>query len=127
MAAFNAAFLAFRAAARMREIDVGAVWVRRQVICSVVINQSADTREMSEASNLGYEILRKQNYAAVANTCSSPAVSPAALRPNSLPKPASATVSMCKPYTDSSLIRVVVTVKYGSDGGEVSHATYLGG
>lgn len=94
---------------------------------SVVINQSADTREMSEASNLGYEILRKQNYAAVANTCSSPVVSPATLRSNSLPKPASATVSMCKPYTDSSLIRVVVTVKYGSDGEEVSHATYLGG
>lgn len=93
---------------------------------TVVIEQSADARRMSEASNIAYEIMRKEAYAVVSEPCSSPITSSPTVRANNLPKPVSATIYRCKPYTDSSIIQVRVTVRYGSTNQEVSHAIYLG-
>ena len=95
---------------------------------SVIIRQSADTRTMSQASNIGYEILRKQSYSAVINPCSNPqktAIPGSSIPANGLPAPVSVTISKCRPYNDSNLVNVIVTVKYGPQNREVSHAMYL--
>ena len=96
---------------------------------TVVLEQSADTRRMSEASNIGYEILRKTRYASVGNACSTPTTLSVPVRANNLPKPVSATVYTCKPYATTPVMRATVTVIYGSgaEKNEVSHAIYLGG
>ena len=94
---------------------------------SVVLANSVETRYMGEASNIGYEVLRDDGgtYVATTNSCSSPSTS-VVNKPNSLPAPTTITLNRCRPFTDSSIIKVTVTVTYGPHNQEVSHATYLG-
>ncbi len=92
---------------------------------SVVSYQSGQARNMGEASNIGYKILRQQTYSAVANPCSSPLTQNVVVPAGELPSPTNITVEKCKPFSDSSLIKVVVVVEYGDKGGRTVHATYL--
>lgn len=92
---------------------------------SAVSYQSGQARNMGEASNIGYKILRQQTYSAVTNSCSSPLVQTASVPSGKLPEPTAITVEKCKPFADSSLIKVKVVVDYGVRGGRTVHATYL--
>ena len=92
---------------------------------SAVSYQSGQARNIGEASNIGYKILRQQTYSAVTNSCASPLVQTAPAPSGELPEPVAITVEKCKPFADSSLIKVVVVVEYGVRGGRTIHATYL--
>lgn len=92
---------------------------------SAVSYQSGQARNMGEASNIGYRILRQQTYSSVTNSCSSPLTQNIPAPVGELPNPVTITVEKCKPFADSSLIKITVVVEYGARGGRVVHATYL--
>ena len=98
---------------------------------SVVNSRAANTRMMSEASNIGYEVLRKEG--SVYNDSGIPAcnttvsthptqsVTRSDLR---LPSP-SIRIRRCVPFSGVPIILVTVTVSYDSPLKEVVHATYI--
>lgn len=93
--------------------------------------RSANSREMSEASNVGYEVLRKEGsvYKPTSNSCAAPSEEAITNRTGlKIPNP-SIRILRCKPIQGSSLIQVTVSVKYGQLGTqrEVLHATYVSG
>lgn len=91
----------------------------------------ANVRELALASNVGYSVLRggAGPIAPTVAECGSP-VSDVVPNPSliagadSLPN-VKITIRRCKPMTSSSLIRVSVTVEYGSPIKEVTHASYI--
>lgn len=92
----------------------------------MVSNRSSVTREMSEASNIGYEVLRKEGgvYQPISSPCATPTtqvITKTGLKLSNV----TITIRRCKPFSDSEIIKVSVSVKYGTPQKEVVHATYL--
>ncbi len=91
-----------------------------------------NARETAQASNVGYSILRNQGsvHQLITNNCTNPAienVDPATVTGlTNLPN-ATATIRRCRPVAASTMIRVLVTVQYGSTTPlkEVIHVTYV--
>ena len=101
---------------------------------AVVTQRSIEAQRTSEASNIGYKILRQSSvYSASAPLCTSPAthvVTPApAIPTNTLPSPVSVEVKRCIPVSGLGINRFTVTISYGvgTDAQEVSHAMYSSG
>ena len=96
--------------------------------------RAGNSREMSEASNIAYRILREQAIydssftKDTSSTCpSSSTLSPTPTLPaNTLPNPV-VSVYRCYIGTDSDLQRVTVQIEYGNDTPKrkVIHATYV--
>ena len=96
--------------------------------------RAGNSREMSEASNIAYRILREQAIydssftKDTSSTCpSSSTLSPTPTLPaNTLPNPV-VSVYRCYISTDSDLQRVTVQIEYGNDTPKrkVVHATYV--
>ncbi|MDO4773639.1 MAG: type II secretion system protein [Candidatus Saccharibacteria bacterium] len=94
----------------------------------VVQLRNTEAREMSEAGNVGYGVLRKeaQNHTAYLPVCSSSDPYPSIVsRTTTLPKPVRIEVRHCLPFTDAKVVKATVTVKYGQKGDSVVHATYI--
>ena len=91
---------------------------------------AANAREMAEASNIAYKILRSdgsQHMPSVTAVCtSSPHITNVTLEANTLPSP-TARILRCRPNAGSTLLRVTVEVEYGSNTPKrkVVHATYI--
>lgn len=91
----------------------------------MVSARSSSAREMAEASNIGYEVLRKEGvYKPVTSACSAPPEESVTRSDLKIPD-VTITIKRCKPFADSTLIQVTVSVKYGTPQKEVVHATYL--
>lgn len=92
----------------------------------LVNSRSLRSSEMSEASNIAYEVLRKEGseYSGISNSCTYPANQNIS-RPNLKLKNVSITLSRCKPFAGSSLIQVTSKIRYGNPQREVVHATYI--
>ena len=96
--------------------------------------RAGNSREMSEASNIAYRILREQAIydnsftKDTSSTCpSSSTLSPTPTLPlNTLPNPV-VSVYRCYVDTNSDLQRVTVQIEYGNDTPKrkVIHATYV--
>ena len=96
--------------------------------------RAGNSREMSEASNIAYRILREQAIydssftKDTSSTCpSSSTLSPTPTLPaNTLPNPV-VSVYRCYVDTNSDLQRVTVQIEYGNDTPrrKVVHATYV--
>lgn len=95
---------------------------------NAVTLQSGKAREMAEASNIGYEVLRNEGseYVSTANPCATPAIISVSRSVPTLPG-LGIVLKRCKPFTDNNIVMVTVTVRYGntSPQKEVSHATYI--
>ncbi|MDO4712378.1 MAG: type II secretion system protein [Candidatus Saccharibacteria bacterium] len=95
----------------------------------VVIDRIAETRRLSEASSVAYEVLRSASTlptgaADIVNRCTSPHRETVARHVPALPD-AEITVVRCRPFRGSSvMVQVQVIVRYGSPKKEVIHATY---
>ena len=93
---------------------------------STIIRDSGSTRQKARASNIAYDYLRRYSASAVAPcTAATPvdnvAVTPA---PEGLVNVFVTVTYSCPSGSPNTLIKVQATVKYGTDGGEVSHAVY---
>ncbi len=90
--------------------------------------RAGNTREMSEASNIAYKILRSDGstYVATSNACTSPTSTTATVGASTLPSP-TAKILRCRPNSASSMIRVTVEVEYGNNTPKrkVVHAIYV--
>lgn len=94
----------------------------------VVQLRNTEAREMSEASNIAYGVLRKeaQNHSTYLSNCSSYEPYPSfAYRTTTLPKPVRIKIRHCLPFTAAKVVRTTVTVEYGQKGDSVVHATYI--
>lgn len=94
-----------------------------------VIANSKDAREMSEASNVGYEVLRKEGavYTGVVNEpCNTPRIE-TITRTGLKLQNVQISLERCKPFASSSLIQVTAKIRYGVPQKEVIHATYVAG
>lgn len=99
---------------------------------ALVSLRAANSREMAEASNIGYEVLRSEGKpsSSITVACSSSEGShptQSITRSVSTMPGIEITVRRCKPFSDSNLVRATVIVKYGTDSPkrEVVHATYV--
>lgn len=111
----------------MVTLFVGALFIiSGYQLYGAISMRASDSREMAEASNIGYEVLRKEGtYQSVSSPCSSPIQQNIPRTSPQLPG-IEVVLSRCKPIASSSLIRVMVVVKYGSaPKKEVAHATYV--
>ena len=91
---------------------------------AVVTQRSIEAQRTSEASNIGYKILRQSSvYSASAPLCTSPATHVVT------PPPVSVEVKRCIPVSGLGINRFTVTISYGvgNDAQEVSHAMYSSG
>lgn len=96
----------------------------------VVQLRNAEAREMSEASNVAYGVLRKeaQSHGAYLPTCGNTEPYPTTLSPTpttTLPKPVRVKIRHCEPFANAKVVRTTVTVEYGQKGDSVVHATYI--
>ncbi len=96
----------------------------------VISARSGESRQLSLASNLGYEVLRSKGEIgidSISALCSS-SVTPIPVTDVSTATLPSATVSItkCKPYSDLPLVRATSIVEYGdtTPKKKVVHATY---
>lgn len=100
---------------------------------SLVNLRAASSRNMAEASNIGYEVLRSEGRPSspVTVACSSPESSHPAQEVNRTSSRLGLTITIrrCVPFTGSSLVRATVTVVYNYGevlpAGRVVHATYV--
>lgn len=92
---------------------------------SYVLNDSADTRMRTTASNLAYRLMR-ENSALATKPCTTITVSPAPTVPATANLPAGSTAAVtitCPVASVPNLSQVTATITYG--GKTVSHATYV--
>ena len=105
---------------------------------NAVTNRSANSRMMAEASNIGYEALRKLGSASTTSTlCTASShptqtVTPASLGISQTRLPnLGIEISRCRPLTSepiairNKVLRATVKVTYGEPTREVVHATYV--
>lgn len=91
---------------------------------TLVINGSRDSRNQAEASNIAYELLRRQQ-ASVPKPCAASNGTGTIPSTSTLPTPRSLSYAVDCPFGTSSVIsRVTVTLSYGSQGDQVVHASY---
>lgn len=92
----------------------------------VVTDRAGEARRMSEASNIGYEVLRREGsvYTAVTDSCSNPERTPISRPGGTLPN-TRIVLERCRPYADLDLIKVSVIVTYGTPERKVVHAINL--
>lgn len=110
----------------MVTLVVGALLVMSGYqLYTVVAGRIGEARRMSEASNIGYGILRKEGsvYMDITEDCDHPRVNTVAVA-SSLPN-VSAKLSRCRPSPSISMIRVTSIVSYDNPQKEVVHATYI--
>jgi hypothetical protein len=93
---------------------------------SVVTNRVAESREMSEASSIGYEVLRKEGsvYPVGVPTCPGGTTSTIA-RTSATLNSLSVSLHQCLVSSEVSLVRSTVTVSYSNPAKKVVHATYI--
>lgn len=93
---------------------------------STIIRDSGAARQKARASNIAYDYLRRYSVTATTPCASSTPVDNVALTPD--PEGlvnVSATVTYSCPQGGLiDLVKTQVTIRYGTDGGEVSHAVY---
>lgn len=92
--------------------------------------RSGEARSMSEASNIGYEVLRQEGaYKDVSVACSATASSHDSTSITDRTSPTLSnleiTILRCKPISSLPVVRTTVVVKYGLPQREVVHATYV--
>ncbi|NCU29408.1 hypothetical protein EOM60_02235 [Candidatus Saccharibacteria bacterium] len=97
----------------------------------VITARSGESRQLSLASNIGYEVLRSKGevgIGSITTPCSGSVTSIPVTDVSTTTLP-SAAVSMtkCKPYSDLSVIKVTSIVEYGdtTPKKKVVHATYF--
>lgn len=99
----------------------------------VVNLRNAEAREMSEASNIAYSVLRKEgsiNPSTTPPVCTAhdpaPTIVPyASSLPMMLPEPVQIKLYRCLPIENANVTKVMVRVEYGRKGDFVTHATYI--
>ena len=95
----------------------------------VVVAANNEARAMSEASNIGYTVLReKSHYIAVSSPCTASSLPQEVVHRavTTLPQPVTIRLTRCTPFVDTaSVIRLMVTVEYGTPKKEVTHAVYV--
>lgn len=115
----------------MITLFVGALFLISGYQLFAVINSSASrTREMAEASNIGYSVLRKEGAVSSSTTAPCSASShptTTAVRDAPTLQNLNISIKRCSPFSGSDITRVTVIVKYGNPQREVVHATYVGG
>lgn len=99
------------------------------MLYDAVSSRSANTREMAEASNVAYEVLRNEGsaYRSISTMCSATPPSQTVTRSDlKIPSP-TITIKRCKPFADSMILQVTVVVQYGPSEArkEAVHATYV--
>lgn len=99
------------------------------MLYDAVSSRSANTRELAEASNVAYEVLRNEGsvYRSTSSKCGVAFTSQTVTRSNlKIPNPA-ITIKRCKPFTDSMILQVTVVVQYGPNEArkEAVHAAYV--
>ncbi len=119
----------FTAVELMIALVVGALFlISGYQLYGVVNERSSAAREMAEASNVGYEVLRKEGaYDPTANKVC-PAYDEASVsRTVTGLSNLNIKLRRCKPFSDSDIILTTVIVGYGNDSPqkEVVHATYV--
>ena len=94
----------------------------------VVTDRSSTARELGEASNIAYEVLRSEGtFVSTTATCTSPTNTTISRSSDTLPNIA-VVLSRCRPFSElTGVIKVSVSVKYGNANPrrEVVHATYV--
>lgn len=121
----------FSAVELMVTLFVAALFILSGLqLYGVVVTRLTETRQLSEASNIGYEVLRNEGseYKPSSVTpCTASATPTAVNRPSSLPDLA-ISIERCKPFADAeTIVEVRVKVSYGTPKQEVVHATYISG
>ena len=93
---------------------------------STIIRDSGAARQKARASNIAYDYLRRYSVTATTPCASSTPVDNVAITPD--PEGlvnVSATVTYSCPQGGLiDLVKTQVTIRYGTDGGKVSHAVY---
>lgn len=97
---------------------------------TVITMRSGNARMIAEASNIGYEVLRKEGsvHVPVTTSCSASVGShpkQTVTRASSTLPSLTINIIRCLPVSTVSLVRVTVVVAYGSPAREVVHATYM--
>lgn len=97
---------------------------------NVITMRSGNARMMSEASNIGYDVLRKEGatVAGVPVSCSNPVnthPTQSVSRTSETLPGLTIRIIRCTPASDLSVVRVSVIVSCGSPVKEVTHATYV--
>ena len=92
----------------------------------VVSTVVGEARQMSQASNIGYEVLRREGgvYQDLSEPCHAPERQTIHRSDITLPE-TTITMERCRPYKEVAVLRVVVIVRYGTPQKEVRHATYI--
>ncbi len=93
---------------------------------STIIRDSGATRQKARASNIAYDYLRRHAASAPTPCAASTPVNNTAITPDpeGLVNVFVTVAYSCPQGTLTGLVKVKATVRYGTDGGEVSHAVY---
>ena len=98
---------------------------------SITNTRSSEARMMSEASNVAYEVLRREgSYIATSSACTSSMTSGVSRSiSRSVPTLTNPSIVLyrCVPVAGSPLLRVAVRIQYGASDArrEMFHATYI--
>lgn len=119
----------FTAVELLVTLSVGVLFlISGYQLYGAVNTRSGNAREMAEASNIGYDVLRKEGSVYhSASGCGSPS-STEVTRTSPNLQNLNITLLRCQPSADTSdLIQVTVKVRYGNDSPqrEVIHAVYV--
>lgn len=122
----------FTAVELMVTLFVGSLFlISGYQLYGVVNMRSSNVREMSEASNIGYSVLRNQGSVLVGSPSSctaTPAFGPVSPLPATTLTNLEVALYQCRPFSDlSNVVQVTVRVRYGNSTPkkEVIHATYI--